>query len=282
MKKIIALCVVLVASSAIAEPASVPHTFKDDSPAVADEVNANFQSLLNVLGGMKRLYLYQNSVMVGSAVSAVIVNVVKLNSSYLVMVEKPRGDPTIYLRSFFDELYYEGYDCSGATYTTETVEIDLLVGEVGAVVAVGDRAYYQDFSGTPATPTVYSALLNNYGVPGMSCRGPLSTGFAQASTYSGGDGPCAGWTPATEYVQETVIYDGTDYPYLETPVCQTYDQYLESYSNYGSRDFFGLDESDSLYPLTLNNPAVTGITTQACIYKSEPAVCLPNASLVTE
>ena len=160
MKKIIALCAVLVASSAIAEPASVPHTFKDDSPAVADEVNANFQSLLNVLGGMKRLYLYQNSVMVGSAVSAVIVNVVKLNSSYLVMVDKPRGDSTIYLRSFFDELYYEGYDCSGATYTTETVEVDLLVGEVGAVVAVGDRAYYQDFSGTPATPTVHSALRN--------------------------------------------------------------------------------------------------------------------------
>ena len=49
-----------------------------------------------------------------------------------------------------------------------------------------------------------------------------------------------------------------------------------------SRDFFGLDASKSLYPLILNNPTVTGITTQACTYKSEPAVCLPNASLVTE
>ena len=66
--------------------------------------------------------------------------------------------------------------------------------------------------------------------------------------------------------------------------CQTWGQFLESNanSNYGSRDYFNLDETKSLYPLTLNNPTVTGITTQACIYKSEPAVCLPNASLVTE
>ena len=285
MKKIIALCAVLVASLAIAEPASVPHTFKDDSPAVADEVNANFQSLLNVLGGMKRLYLYQNSAIVGSAISAVIVNVVKLNSSYLVMVDKPRGDSTIYLRSFFDDLYYESYDCSGATYTTETVEVDLLVGEVGAVVAVGDQAYYQDFSGTPATPTIHSALLDG------SCRGPLSAylpNFAQASTYSGGDGVCAGWTPATEYVIETStcgdgVVDFDCSPLSRSPVCQTYDQYLEGYSNYNyGRDFFGLDETKSLYPLILNNPAVTGITTQPCTYKSERAVCLPNASLVTE
>ena len=283
MKKIIALYAVLVISPAIAEPASVPHTFKDDSPAVADEVNANFQSLLNVLGGMKRLYLYQNSVMVGSAVSAVIVNVVKLNSSYLVMVDKPRGDSTIYLRSFFDYLYYESYDCSGATYTTETVEVDLLVGEVGAVVAVGDQAYYQDFSDTPATPTVYSALLQNYGVGGQSCRGPLSEGFAQASKYSDGDGPCAGWAPATEYVRERYVGDYWP-PQLPPNECQTWGQFLESNanSNYGSRDYFNLDETKSLYPLTLNNPTVTGITTQACIYKSEPAVCLPNASLVTE
>ena len=273
MKKIIALYTVLVISPAIAEPASVPHTFKSDSPAVADEVNAIFQSLLNVLGGMKRLYLYQNSVMVGTAVSAVIINVLKLNSSYLVMVDKPRGDSAIYLRSFFDRLYYEDYDCSGATYTTETVEVDLLVGEVGAVVAVRDQAYYQDFSVTAATPTVHSSSRDG------TCQGPLSVGFAQASTYSGGDGPCAGWTPATEYVRESFIYDYP--PYVATPVCQTYDQYLESYSN-GSRDFFGLDETKSLYPLILNNPAVTGMTTQACTYKSKPAVCLPNASLVTE
>jgi len=269
MKKIIVLYAVLVISPALAEPASVPHTFNDGSPAVADEVNANFQSLLNVLGGMKRLYLYQNSVMVGSAVSAVIVNVVKLNSSYLVMVDKPRGDSTIYLRSFFDDLYYESYDCSGATYTTETVEVDMLVGEVGAVVAVGDQAYYQDFSDTPATPTVYSALLKNYGVSGRSCRGPLYAGFAQASTYSGGDGPCAGWTPATEYVRESFS-------------CQTWDQYLESYRQSEGRDYFDLDASKTLYPLIWNNPAGTGIPPQHCTYKSEPAVCRPMAPLDTD
>lgn len=273
MKKIVALYAVLVISPAIAEPASVPHTFNDGSPAIADEVNANFQSILKVLGGMKRQHLYQNSALVGSAV---IANVLKLNSSYLTIVEKPRGDSTIYLREFFDDLFYETYDCTGVAYTTETVEIDLLIGEIGAVVAVGDQAYYQDFSVTAATPTVNSRQLKK-----GFCRGPLSEGFAQASTYSDGDGPCAGWAPATEYVQEDVIYDYTEYPYLETPVCQSWEQHLESYSNSGY-SFLGLNTSKSLYRLVLNNPAVTGITTQPCTYKSEPAVCLPNASLVAE
>lgn len=38
----------------------------------------------------------------------------------------------------------------------------------------------------------------------------------------------------------------------------------------------------NVYPVLVNNPATSGVTTVACLKKGEPAVCLPNAQLVRE
>ena len=36
------------------------------------------------------------------------------------------------------------------------------------------------------------------------------------------------------------------------------------------------------YPIAINNPAATGVTTTSCVRDGSPAICLPNAQLVRE
>lgn len=38
----------------------------------------------------------------------------------------------------------------------------------------------------------------------------------------------------------------------------------------------------TVYPIAINNPAATGVTTTSCVRDGSPAICLPNAQLVRE
>ena len=247
MKKVLALCAVVAASPTMAEPADVPNIFLDGSPAVAEEVNANFQAIVNVLGGIKRQHLYQNSTQVGSAFLA---NIMLLNSGYLTAVEKFHSDTNIYLTELLNVRYHVSGNCTGIAYTDKTIKHDLGLGEVGIVAAVAGQAYYQTFPATAVSVELQSVFEDG------ACTG--RDNFTPASTFQ--SGPCLSWPIKSQLVRDRTYW------------CESWDAFVL----YG-----GLLEGP-VYPLAPNGSAVTGIMTHDCSHESKPAVCLTNASIVTE
>ena len=294
---------VLHTAAVLAEPVTVPHTFSPNTPAKASEVNANMQALADAIKNIKNVNLYQNNVKIGSSVLA---NLIKLNSGYLVVASKKKGATNIYLKSGMDALYYTSNNCSGTTYAAKGLTEDLLVGEVGAIGAFRDQAYYMNTPATPVNNLYVNSLKEDDGICINVSQYVLTTNAACDLTHDAGGNPiplrgnlityllagpsCNIWTQAGQKQSGDTM-----------TVCQQYDDdnswQLNQISSQcpGSTiqsgtvlpqldiDLDNIGKLPEAYAVLPNNPAVTGITTSACTnLKGKPAVCIANAQLKNE
>lgn len=294
------LATVFCYASAWAEQVDLPHTFTPNTPAKASEVNDNMAALADALGNLKRINLYQNNVKIGSSIFA---NLIKLNTDYVAVVSKKKGDNRIFLKQGPEVLYYTD-SAPGVAYTNKTMNEDLLSGEVGLIVGFLHDAYYMS---TPATPTTVSvsSFLDKKGAfvsidgytANAACGTMLDAGGTSRNircnrvTYTLNGCPYSGCWLDGQYLSNGSTYtlvqrfDKKNYSYS-----QMMSSFPSSTISSGNLilDVFTekLDATGYLvnaYALTSNNPAVTGVTTTGCIdQKNRMAVCLPNAQLLSE
>ena len=77
-----------------AEQASVPHEFRAGDPAKSSEVNENFGAILEAIGRITSLHLYQDG---AHKARSVLLNVMLLDSGYGTAVFQAPGNPLVYL-----------------------------------------------------------------------------------------------------------------------------------------------------------------------------------------
>ena len=120
-------------SQVAAEQASVPHEFRAGDPAKSSEVNENFGAILEAIGRITSLHLYQDGAHKGRSV---LLNVMLLDSGYATLVFQEPGNPVVYLIEHGSlGAWYASNDCSGQGYVRDPVlEFDTGSGEQGYLV----------------------------------------------------------------------------------------------------------------------------------------------------
>lgn len=120
-------------SQVAAEQASVPHEFRAGDPAKSSEVNENFGAILEAIGRITSLHLYQDG---AHKARSVLLNVMLLDSGYGSAVFQEPGNPAVYLIEHGSlGAWYASSDCSGQGYVRDpVVEFDTGSGEQGYLV----------------------------------------------------------------------------------------------------------------------------------------------------
>lgn len=290
----------------IAEPVNLPHTFTPSTPAKASEVNANLDALATAIGNLKRTNLYVGGSKMGNSILA---NLIKLNSGYVVLLSKKKGNADVFLASGMNRLFFTGSNGTGTAYIDRGLTEDLLSGELGFLAGFRNQAYYIN---TPATPTTISvnSFWDRDAAQYVSIAGYTANAACGTLQDAGGTtrnvrcnrvtftlGGCQGsfWDPATgqpknngDTVVVTQRYDRTTYPTYDTVMSQCPSSVITSGSvinpEVRTKTLDATGYVVNAYALTPNDSGVTGITTRACVdHKNRPAVCLPtNAQLVSE
>ena len=205
------LGVLLYATAPVfAEEVTLPHDFQPNTPAKANEVNENFNAIVQALANLSSLVMYENNQVVGKSV---LHNIFKLNSNYLTVAQSYSGDPNIYVgrAKGGGTLYFSNNDCTGNTYLSGAVfDIELYLGEAGYIFGVdgADEAYVGGLSTSEQIQTVNSVKF------GTNC--------------------------------------------------------------------FPVQADIEVYPVQVNDPGTTGVTTAACMKGSKPRVCFSQANIVRE
>lgn len=297
---------------AFAEPVTVPHAFTPNTPAKASEVNSNLQALATAINNLKHVKLYQNNVKVGSSV---LINLVKLDSGYLVLADKKKASANIYVAKALDTLVYTTNNCTGTAYTGRTLEEDIGSGEIGVIAGYRDTAYYMNTTLPPVNNLYANSVKDENGI----CHDISQYGSEVPASECTTDAYILQALSASTIRANVITYSSASYNWYMNQdndadgfikVCQTYtDQDLwwgyAAFRNYYSNatpevgtplpdidyhvgrmlsDAVGITgRLERAYAVIPNNPSVTGVTTAACIdNKGRPAVCLPNAQLVSE
>jgi hypothetical protein len=219
---------------------------------VAADVNENLQALATAIQGIKSISLYQNNVKIGKSL---LLTLIKLNSGYVTMVSKDHASANIYLKNGARDLFYASNNCTGTMYVPNTLKTDLISGEMGVVTGAGDNAIFVQIPSTPTANFWYNSLKHD-GV----CR--------DVSAY------------VTPSQQDCIDNNWNAFLRVkEVDMGGYYDCQWLAWSGRGTEE----EILAHAYPVQLNNPAVTGISTTACVNgEGKTAVCVTNGELRSE
>jgi len=180
MKKLFVLALTLSSTFAVAEPLTTPHTFTSGTPALASEVNENFQAHQNAINEISNHlnnaqfspFLYVNGVKLGVLVYGD--SLFKLNSGYMCKVRSTEGyglgSPYVteggYKPVVLDDLlsyqYFESTNCSGQRYITDRITLSFDGGFSAAVAQpsfLSNGRIFKIYSAPAVTSVFYSDKL---------------------------------------------------------------------------------------------------------------------------